>query len=252
MPRAAQRAYSEIRASIVDGVFPPGSHLEEESIAEAVGVSRTPVREALRRLASEGFVEFVPHQGAFVPAWTTADYHEIFDLRAILESFAARLAARQISDATLVQLDSLTQEMDALADRMTKSRMDALAELNNEFHSTVVRASGNRRLLQLTRSAVALPLVLRTFQRYSPDRLRRSMQHHREIVAALRAHDENWAEAVMRTHILSARWEVAPPGDDAQDGAGQAELMAWFRSWRTRPPGSCGSPAKPNSPSMRC
>jgi DNA-binding GntR family transcriptional regulator len=219
MPRAAQLAYSEIRSKIVEGVFPPGSHLEEESIAEAVGVSRTPVREALRRLASEGFVEFVPHQGAFVPAWTTADYHEIFDLRAILESFGARLAARQVSDETLATLEDLTAQMEALAARMTKARMDALANLNNLFHSTVVQASGNRRLLQLAQSAVALPLVLRTFQRYSPERLQRSMQHHREIVDALRARDENWAEAVMKTHILSARWEVAPPGDGTPDGA---------------------------------
>src|SRR4051794_5440683 len=164
MPRAAHLAYSEIRNRIVEGAFPPGSHLEEESIAEAVGVSRTPVREALRRLASEGFVEFVPHQGAFVPAWTTADYHEIFDLRAILESFGARLAARQISDETLATLEDLTAQMESLAARMTKARMDALANLNNLFHSTVVQASGNRRLLQLAQSAVALPLVLRTFQ----------------------------------------------------------------------------------------
>lgn len=219
MPRAAQLAYSEIRTKIVEGVFPPGSHLEEESITEAVGVSRTPVREALRRLASEGFVEFVPHQGTFVPAWTTADYHEIFDLRAILESFAARLAARQISDDTLATLDELTSEMESLAARMTKARMDRLANLNNLFHATVVQASGSRRLLQQAQSAVALPLVLRTFQRYSPERLQRSMHHHREIVDALRVHDENWAEAVMRTHILSARWEVAPPGDGHPDEA---------------------------------
>ena len=218
MPRAAQLAYTEIRSKIVDGVFPSGSHLEEESIAEAVGVSRTPVREALRRLASEGFVEFVPHQGAFVPAWTAADYHEIFDLRAILESFGARLAARHISEETLGVLDELTAEMESLAARMTKGRMDRLASLNNRFHATVVQASGSRRLPQMAQSAIALPLVLRTFQRYSPERLQRSMQHHREIVEALRAHDENWAEAVMRTHILSARWEGAPPGDGYPDG----------------------------------
>ena len=210
MPKAALRAYSQVRAEILDGTYPPGAHLEEERIAGAVGVSRTPVREALRKLAAEGFVEFVPHQGAFVPAWTLADYHEISDLRAVLESFGARLAARNISNDALGELRRLADEMDAaVADEDLPNRTEIITALNNDFHSTVLRSSGARRLVQLTRATVALPMVLRTFSHYSPQKMLRSMAHHREILEALQAGDEAWAEAIMRTHILSSRWEVA-------------------------------------------
>jgi DNA-binding GntR family transcriptional regulator len=210
MPKAAQQAYTQVRAEILDGTYRPGDHLEEERIAGAVGVSRTPVREALRKLAAEGFVEFVPHQGAFVPAWTVADYHEICDLRAVLESFGARLAARNISSEALAELQCLADRMEAaVADEGMPNRLDTIAALNNDFHSIVLHASGARRLVQLARAVIAMPLVLRTFSHYSPDRMHRSMQHHREILEALQARDEGWAEAVMRTHILSSRWEVA-------------------------------------------
>lgn len=210
MPRAVERAYSKIRAAIMDGSFAPGTHLEEEGLADVSGVSRTPVREALRRLAAEGFVEFVPHQGAFVPTWTEADHHEIFDLRAVLESFGARLAAGRITPGELDELSVLADQMEAAVESDRPDRLDDVASLNNRFHSAVLTASGNRRLRLLAQSTVAVPLVLRTFQQYSPQRLRRSLSHHREIVEALAAHDGAWAEAVMRTHILSARWELLP------------------------------------------
>lgn len=220
MPKAVERAYSRIRSAIVDGEFPPGMHLEEEGLAESTGVSRTPVREALRRLAAEGFVEFVPHQGAFVPTWTEADHHEIFDLRAVLESFGARLAARRVSPAALDELRSLTAGMEEAARSHRPDRMDDVADLNNRFHGAVLTASGNRRLRQLAQATVAMPLVLRTFQKYSAERLERSLAHHREIVDALAAHDESWAEAIMRTHILSARWELLPMRETAEPDPG--------------------------------
>ncbi|HEX5493487.1 MAG TPA: GntR family transcriptional regulator [Mycobacteriales bacterium] len=224
MPKAVERAYSQIRSAIVDGTFPPGMHLEEEGLADSSGVSRTPVREALRRLAAEGFVEFVPHQGAFVPTWTEADHHEIFDLRAVLESFGARLAARRVSAADLDELRALAAEMETAARSGRPDRLDDVAALNNRFHGAVLAASGNRRLRQLAQATVAVPLVLRTFQRYSAERLQRSLRHHREIVDALAARDESWAEAIMRTHILSARWELLPareaPEPDPIDSEG--------------------------------
>lgn len=222
MPKAVQRAYSQVRTAIMEGSFPPGMHLEEEGLAETIGVSRTPVREALRRLASEGFVEFVPHQGAFVPTWSEADHHEIFDLRAVLESFGARLAARRVTPAELDELRGLATQMEEAARSDRPGRMDDVASLNNLFHGAVLSASGNRRLRQLAQATVALPLVLRTFQQYSAERLQRSLHHHREIVEALAAHDESWAEAVMKTHILSARWELTPARQesdaDPEDG----------------------------------
>ena len=205
MARAADQAYEFIRDAIAAGTYTPGSRLREEELADDIGVSRTPIREALRRLDSEGVVEFVPNRGAHVAAWSDQDLAEIFDLRAVLEGFAARLAARNISDEQLQLLRDLSVEMDELAAGRSKDRLERISALNNEFHRIVVEASGNRQLVQLVAGLVQVPLVHRTFRRYDEQSLQRSMGHHRELITALERGDVNWAGTVMRSHVYAAR-----------------------------------------------
>ncbi len=205
MARAADQAYDWLRRGIVDGELSPGDHLREEEIAAAVGCSRTPVREAIRRLAAEGMVEFVPNRGAHVAAWSERDLAEIFDLRAVLEGFAARLAARRADEAFLTELRDLADRMEQLAAGDDPDRVDRISELNGRFHAAIVEAADNRHLTQLVAGLVQVPLVHRTFRRYRDDELTRSMGHHRELLAAFERGDVNWAGTVMRSHIYAAR-----------------------------------------------
>lgn len=213
MARTAEKAYDVIRRHILDGTYEAGRHLKEELLADAVGVSRTPVREALRQLNAEGLVDFVANQGTFVANWATEDLDEIFGLRALLESYGCQLAARRISDEDLDRLEALAGEMSARHVADGARATDRIAELNNEFHQVVLEASGNRRLTSMVSHIVAVPLVHRTFHRYDDAATERSLAGHHELVAALRWHDPAWASSVMRSHILAARCSLRNAGD---------------------------------------
>lgn len=202
---AAERAYAAIRGGILDGTLELGARLPEEDLAARAGVSRTPVREALRKLAAEGFVTFAPNRGAQVATWSDDDLEEIFGLRALLESHAAAQAATRIAAGDLAALDTLADRMEHAAAQATPGALDRVAELNNRFHRTILDAAGSRRLHALLDTVIVLPLVHRTFHRYTTAALRRSMNHHRELLAAFAAGDGEWAATVMRTHVLAAR-----------------------------------------------
>jgi DNA-binding GntR family transcriptional regulator len=207
MVQAVDKAYQAIHELIVQGQYPFGARLTEEELARRSGVSRTPVREALRLLAIEGLVELTPNKGAFVANWTARDLEEIFGLRALLESYGAGLAAKQATPEDLERLTDLADQMDALVDGggPPSGWVDSLTKLNTEFHLGVLIATGNSRLVGLLSSLVKLPLVHRTFERYSRRALQRSMAQHRELLDALVQHDADWASSVMRSHILAAR-----------------------------------------------
>ena len=114
MSKAAQRAYTAIRDSIINGAYAPGMHLTESELAEIVGVSRTPVHDALLRLKADGLIEMQRNQGARVKNYSDRDIDEIFELRAYLEGYGAELAAHDISDKDIVILEKLADEMEAL------------------------------------------------------------------------------------------------------------------------------------------
>src|SRR5699024_565225 len=173
-----------------------------------IGVSRTPVRESLRRLASEGLVLYQQNRGMQVQSWRIEDLEEIFDLRTLLEPWGCGLAA-STGLADLAELDRLAEGMDSVAAR-SPSDFAALTVLNTRFHNAILEASGTCRLQGLVASIVRVPLVSRTFSRYSKADLARSLTHHHEIVQALRSQDRTWAEAVMRGHIRAA-WSSLRP-----------------------------------------
>lgn len=212
MPRAADTAYESLRQMILSGEAAAGARLGEAELAETLGLSRTPVREALQRLGADGLVEVLPHRGARVVQWSRADLEEIFELRALLEPYAAARAARLRPDAAVLA------ELTALCDAMERS--DDLAEvarLNSAFHGAVIAASGNRRLPALLTSVMHAPLIVGTFRRYDAAALSRSMNHHRELVAALTAGDPEWAESVMRAHIRAASSELTVEPTASED-----------------------------------
>lgn len=205
MTEAVDRAHDAIRQGILEGRFPPGTRLVEEQLAEEIGLSTTPVREAVQRLAAEGVVEFVPHRGAHVASWSASELDVIFELRSMLEGFSASLAATRIDKATIGRLEELAERMEEAARSDDEDRLDRIATLNNTFHAEVVSAAADRHVSRLLEGLQQAPLVHRTFRRYDERALARSMAHHRELIDAFRAHDAAWARTVMTAHVLAAK-----------------------------------------------
>ncbi len=217
MARAAEEAQAALRAAILGGEIEPGARLGEVELAEQLGVSRTPVREALRRLAADGLVEVLPNRGARVAQWTPEDLDEIYELRALLESHGAARAAVRIDAAEVAVLGKLCDDMDACVRRGRKRDLDRITTLNSEFHMRILERSDSPRLGALMAAVVQVPLVARTFHQYSAESLARSLGHHRELVAALGARDAAWAGSVMRSHVLAARAVLLAPSREEVD-----------------------------------
>lgn len=210
-----ERAYRAIRRRILDGVYDSHQFLREQSLAQALEISRTPVREALRRLVSEGWIEQIPHCGARVVEWTREDAEEVFELRSILESHAARRAATRMAGPDCDRLAQLVDAMEALAASSQEDAREDIAPLNDEFHRIILESAGSPRLQRLVSAIVQTPMTTRSFQRYDARELARSMSQHRDIVRAIREADGTWAAATMRAHILAARPVHKRDGFDA-------------------------------------
>jgi DNA-binding GntR family transcriptional regulator len=199
------RTQDALRELILRGDLPPGARLGEVELAERLGVSRTPVREALGRLAAEGLVEVMPNRGARVTSWTVAQLEEVFDLRAALEPALTALAVPRATAADADELEELARAM-ARAGRPGACRdLDALVPLNRRFHDRLVARADHPAMAAALAGAVHAPIVLRNFHTYDDASLARSLAHHLEIVAAVRAGDPRWAAAVMTAHIHNAR-----------------------------------------------
>lgn len=203
--RAVDKAYETVRSGILAGRFAPQSRLTEQDVAASAGVSRTPVREALRRLHAEGLVEFTPHQGAVVTLWSVADADEIFDLRAVLESHGAARAAAHATPAQIAELARLAEEQCAEAGRRGASQRERIAALDCRFHRCLQAAAASPRLARALASLLDAPLLMKALVDYGAEDLERGAAHHVELVQALAARDPQWAAAVMRAHILAAK-----------------------------------------------
>lgn len=209
MARMGERAYDEIRERILRGELLPGLWLREEELATALGVSRTPVREALGRLHAEGLVELAPNRGAQVAQWPDEDLTEIFSLRALLEGFGAALAARKVTDGQIEELESLAAEMEeAVAAGADPER---LAPSHRAFHLLVARAAANKRLEMVIANVTQLAWMQHTLAHYGKEQVDRSMAQHREILVALRTRNPEWARALMEAHVLGARHSFDEP-----------------------------------------
>lgn len=203
--KAVEKAYLMVRDRIVRGVYSPGLRVTEQEIANATGVSRTPVREALRRLQADGFVNVVPNAGAVVTQWTDNNMRDVFELRALLESYGAQRAAERITPAGVLELKKLAERQYEESVRQAPGYIERIGEVNSRFHRSLQEFSGNARLVAMLPALIEAPLVLRTFSRYEHSDLVRSASHHLEIVSALEARNGDWAASVMRSHILAAQ-----------------------------------------------
>lgn len=200
---AADRAYAEIRGLILSGDASPGTPLREEALADIVGVSRTPIRDALRRLEVELYAVRTPGGRLVVAAWDNDDVAEIFALRAMLEGHAAARAARRITPAQVAELKACNAAIEAAIAEPQADIARFLAE-NRCFHDLVLAASASARLSTMLAGLVEQPIVRRTATRYDRADLARSAHEHGQLIQAFAAHDEDWARAVMTAHIRRA------------------------------------------------
>lgn len=203
--RAADRAYATVRDGILNGIYAAGSRLTEIEVAQTAGVSRTPVREALRRLHAEGLLNFEPNHGAVVAAFELEDAEEIFELRALLEPVCARRAAERATPAVIAELRALSERQIQESSRRASGYLGRIGELNDQFHRLIQRAADSPRLAKTLAGLIEAPLILRTFAQYAAGELQRSADQHLELVQAIEAHDGAWAHSVMHAHILAGR-----------------------------------------------
>jgi DNA-binding GntR family transcriptional regulator len=200
---AADRAYAEIRGLILAGDASPGTPLREEALADIVGVSRTPIRDALRRLEVELYAVRTPGGRLVVADWDSDDVAEIFALRAMLEGHAAARAARRVTPAQLAELRQCNAAIEAAVALPQPDIARFLAE-NRRFHDIILSASASARLSTMLAGLVEQPIVRRTATRYDRADLARSAHEHGQLIQAFAAHDEDWARAVMTAHIRRA------------------------------------------------
>lgn len=203
MANAVERVYRHIRTAIISGTLTGGSQIKEEEIAAQCGVSRTPVRDALRLLEAEMFVERSKTQRCFVSDWSRSDAEDLFALRAVLESYATERATTRMTADVLSALSEIAEDI-AEAANCRPPDIDRFVAQNALFHKMILQAAGSERLSAMLQRLVVMPIVHLTAQRYEPSDLQRSVSEHREIIAAFEAGDPGWAGAVMTAHIRRA------------------------------------------------
>jgi DNA-binding GntR family transcriptional regulator len=196
---SGSNAYELLLRAIEEGDLPPGTRLREAELAERFSISRTPVREALSRLETQGLVTHEPHQGAKVASLDYSQITELYFVRELLEGNAARLAAIHASGPEIEVL----QEM-VLHDKALCSQPSALARTNRMFHRQVYCCARNRFLNQMLENMRMSLILLAGTTLGTPERGAQSVEEHEAIVSAIRAHDPDAAEQAARQHIRNS------------------------------------------------
>jgi DNA-binding GntR family transcriptional regulator len=192
-----ERVYRTVRELIMSQVYPPGSKLNVEQLCRDLGVSRTPVWDAMRRLESEGLVNTVPRHGVFVLNYGADGIRDLFAVRGALEALAVGQAARSLDEGARATLEASMTEMERAA---AAGEMEAYSRAAIEFHDRVLIAAGNPVLSRLLENVYAQILVLRLRSLYLPERLQSSVAEHRELFEAVRTGDAERGERLARAH----------------------------------------------------
>ncbi len=201
---AAEKAYEVLKQRVIGGAYAPGAQLKEEHIARELAVSRTPVRAALKRLVDDGLATADPNRGVRVAAWTEYDIEETFDLRGMLEAHAADLAARRGGEALAARLDELNEQMARAIAKGGGALPEQLQQINSRFHRAVLDGSGSPRLRVMLEGLIDMPIVIRSHYISTLQDKQQSLQHHRDLAAAVRAGDGELARQVMQLHLRVA------------------------------------------------
>ncbi len=190
--------YEAIRKAILRGEYCPGQKLVERKIAEHLGVSRTPVREALRKLELEGLVEHIPGKGVIVAKLSPREVWEIYNIRAVLEGLAARFAAQNVTPEQLAHLEEIVREMEEAVETRDSEK---LSGLHMKFHEAIYEAAGSARLQSMLSSLVDYIMAFTRVGYAVPGRVREATEEHREIFEAIKRNSPQEAEQLSREHV---------------------------------------------------
>lgn len=193
-----ERIADAIRDEIINGKLKAGERVSEPEVSTRYGISRTPVREAFRQLAAEGFLWLTPRRGARVAFLTEKDVSEFYDLKSVLEGYAARLATSKLQERDIQKMEALNDQMERCHQ---KGDLKKIAKIHTEFHNVFLGASGNEQLCsmigQLTNKFQRFTILL-ALSGKNPE----AVTQHREIIGAFRTKDADRAEGLVRANAL--------------------------------------------------
>ena len=201
-----QEVAERLRERIFSHELPPGTWVDEQALAEQYGISRTPLREALKVLASEGLVTLKPRRGCYVTEISERDLDEVFSVMSMLEGECARASTQHASKADLERLQAIHVDLEKAA---AANDINGFFEANQAFHHAIQEIADNRWLLHVIEDLRKVIKLSRHHSLFSEGRLEQSLAEHRGILDALLARDPAAAEARMREHIRSGRQALA-------------------------------------------
>ena len=189
---------STLRQAIKDGLLKPGDRLMEIQLADELGVSRTPIREAIRQLEQEGFVVMVPRRGTYVADISLKDIAQVFEIRSALEELSAGLAAERITPDELESLERILVEINEFID---KGEFDKIVDADIRFHDILYHASRNTRLVDILHNLREQMLRFRSVSMHYPGRLAATWEEHRQMVENIANHNSAMARKVAKKHM---------------------------------------------------
>lgn len=201
MRQGSDKAYEVLRQRLVGGHYKAGTQLKEEPLAREFGLSRTPVRAALKRLVADGLATADAGQGIHVAQWSDWDIEETFQLRMLLEPYAACLAAERGGVALVTQLKASNEQMANAIERGGEGAVAQIQEANRSFHRALLDASGSPRLQTILETMIDMPIIVRSFYLSTRSELEQSLHHHQDLTVAATAADGELARQVMQLHL---------------------------------------------------
>jgi DNA-binding GntR family transcriptional regulator len=204
-----------IREAIIVGKMKPGEKISEAKLAEDLHISRTPIREAIRMLESEGFVSIIPRRGAIVSEFTTHDLYEMYQVKACLDAFAASLVAVSISERELARMRRLNQEEQAAVEQQDFARY---VKIHEEFHQVFIGKSGNDKLDHLNLTMMNHIQRLQSFFTDKPEIFRSCSATHGELIAAFEARDPHLVRTIVERNIMHIAEQIRLYGEQQVTG----------------------------------
>lgn len=199
------KVFTQLRDDILSGKYSVNEELKETQIGEALGVSRTPVREALRQLELEGLITIIPNKGAYVTGITPTDIHDIYVIRSYLEGLCAKWACRHATEAELQSLEEIV----CLAEfNATRNRYEQMAELDSKFHETLYNACGSKMLRHILRDFHQYVESVRKQTLSRSERAIAAINEHKAILEAINNRDEELAEKLSNEHIKTTMYNL--------------------------------------------
>lgn len=204
--------YEQLKHQILIGKITPGTRMMEVELADEMGVSRTPVREAIRKLEKEGLVTIEPRRGAYASEISVKDLVDVLEVRENLEGFAAALAAARMNESEINELNQITK---GYSEAIQNNQTEEMIHFDELFHRHIVECSGNKTLIQLSKTVQELTLRFRYLYYDDFSRYENMPTEHKEIIDAIKSGDEVMARNVADKHVKKLKDFVLSEGKDA-------------------------------------